>query len=67
MLRSLGAFVLTISLLAPTALIAQDHDHATHEWNAQEDPHWHQYLKEQKKKDHDWDHASKREQRDYWK
>ena len=67
MLRYLGALVLGISLLSPAALIAQDHDHQTHEWNANEDPHWHQYLKEHHKKDHDWGKANKREQADYWK
>lgn len=69
MLRYLGALVLGMSLLSPVAINAQDHDrdHQTHQWNDQEDPHWHQYLKEHHKKDHDWGHSSKREQRDYWK
>jgi hypothetical protein len=66
-MRFLATCVLASSLLAPAALIAQDHDHQTHEWTATEDPHWHQYLKERNKKDHDWDHATKKEQADYWK
>ena len=74
MLRDFTAFVLGVSLLASGAVVtAQDHDqdrerdHSTHQWSAQEDPHWHQYLKEHQKKDHDWSHATKREQTDYWK
>lgn len=62
---SMLAPVVGISMLAPATIYAQDHDR--HTWSADEDPHWHQYLKEHKKKDHDWAHASKREQRDYWK
>jgi hypothetical protein len=70
MLRNLTAFVLGVSLLASTAVVtAQDQgrDHQTHQWSAQEDPHWHQYLKAQNKKDHDWSQATKREQTAYWK
>jgi hypothetical protein len=70
MLREFTAFVLGVSLLASSAVvIAQDHDRdrPAHQWSAQEDPHWHQYLKEHQKKDHDWDHATKREQAAYWK
>jgi hypothetical protein len=69
MRRYLGTLFLGVSLLAaPAALYAQDHDRAhQHAWTADEDPHWHQYLKEHHKKEHDWGHASKREQRDYWK
>jgi hypothetical protein len=69
MKRYLGTLFLGVSLLAPTAIYAQDHDRdrRTHQWSADEDPHWHQYLKEHNKKDHDWSHAKKREQKDYWK
>jgi hypothetical protein len=73
MLRFLGALVLGVSLLAPAAVYAQDHDrdHNTmqtrHEWNDNENQYWHQYLNEHHKKEHDWAKASKREQRDYWK
>jgi hypothetical protein len=66
-MRFLATCVLASALLSPAALIAQDHDHQTHEWTANEDPHWHEYLKERKTKDHDWDHATKKEQEDYWK
>ena len=69
MSRYLGAFVLGIALLTPAAVNAryQDHDHQIHQWKDSEDPAWRQYLKEKHKKDHDWAHASKKEQKDYWK
>jgi hypothetical protein len=56
-----------LSISAPILAARSAQDHPTHEWNANEDPHWHQYLKEKHKKDHDWDHATKQEQKDYWK
>lgn len=66
MLRHLSTLVLGAALLAPAALMAQDHDR--HVWNDQrESPAWHQYLKERHKKDHDWSKANKKEQSDYWK
>ena len=66
MKRILGSFVLGACLLTPVAtLTAQDHDR--HQWNDNENPAWHQYLKERHKKDHDWSKANKREQADYWK
>ena len=65
MSRFLTAAALSIGLLVPFGAIAQDHDH--HVWTAQEDPSWHQYLKEHHKKDHDWAKANKKEQADYWK
>lgn len=64
MRRYLGTFLLAASFLAPTALLAQNHDH---QWNDNENTYWHQYLKEHHKKDHDWNKASKREREDYWK
>lgn len=69
MFRYITALVLGFSLLAPAAVTvtAQDHPPAHHEWNEHENQYWHQYLKEQHKKDHDWEKASKREQKDYWK
>jgi len=76
MKRFAGALVITIGLMAPTGVaFAQDHpqdhqerqDHPRHEWNDSENGAWHQYLKEHHKKDHDWEKASKREQRAYWK
>lgn len=67
MRRYLTALVLGFSLLAPSVITAQDHDRPKHEWSDQENTHWHQYLKEQHKKDHDWDKSTKREQKAYWK
>ena len=79
MFRYLTAVVLGVSLLAP-AINAQDHDrdhdrddrdhareHRIHEWNEHEREHWHAYLKERHRRDHEWERASKREQREYWK
>ena len=70
MSRFFATALFSVSLMAPaTAVYAQDHDrdHSRHEWTANEDPYWHQYLKEHHKKDHDWAKAKKREQEDYWK
>lgn len=63
MKKFLSSLVLASALLGPASLLqAQDH-----QWNDNENPAWHQYLKEHHKKDHDWSKASKREQQDYWK
>jgi hypothetical protein len=71
MSRFFGVAALSICLLSPGAVVnGQDHDrdhHATHQWNDNENQSWHQYLKEKRKKDHDWEKASKREQKNYWK
>jgi len=69
MSKFIGPFILAIGLLAPSAaLYAQDHPAPPpHVWNDGENDYWHQYLKEQHKKDHDWAKASKREQANYWK
>lgn len=76
MFRYIAALVLGISLLAPAAVTAQDHDRdaqehdrdkPAHQWSEHENQSWHQYLKEHHKKEHDWDKATKREQKDYWK
>lgn len=67
MRRYLTALVLGFSLLAPAVITAQDHDRPKHEWSDQENEHWHQYLKEHHKKDHEWAKATKSEQKAYWK
>jgi len=73
MSRFLAVAVLGTFLMGSAAVVkAQDRDAGQsqmqrHQWNDQEDAHWHDYLKEHHKKDHDWNKASKREQRDYWK
>lgn len=71
MFKRLGLAVLGLGLLAPitTTLYAQDHhDQAMkHEWKDSENESWHRYLKEHHRKDHDWDHATKKEQAAYWK
>jgi hypothetical protein len=40
--------------------------HDSHEWNDREDQAYKRYLRERRKKDHDFEKASKREQKDYW-
>jgi hypothetical protein len=70
MARFLLAAVLGFSLMASVATVSAlpaPVPMQTHQWSDQEDPHWHEYLKEHHKKDHDWAKATKREQRDYWR
>jgi hypothetical protein len=69
MYRFLGSLVLGLSLLVPVeTLIAQEHhDQVEHQWNDGENNAWHQYLKEHKRKDHEWAKANKKEQANYWK
>lgn len=72
MSRFLVATVLGFCLMASVGIVSaqaapvpmQTH---THQWNDQEDAHWHEYLKEHHRKDHDWAKANKREQSNYWK
>ena len=70
MKKYLGLAALCACLLAPVGTLkAEDHhdDQKVHQWNDGENTAWHQYLKEQHKKDHDWEKANKREQAAYWK
>jgi len=72
MFRYLTAVLVSICMLAPVTLKAEERDHdakpgRAHEWNERESKPWHDYLKERHKKDHDWTKAKKREQSDYWK
>lgn len=82
MSRFLAAAALSACLATSTSMVKaqdrfmprQDRDaaqneqrHEHHEWNEQEDKHWHDYLKERRKQDHDWAKATKREQREYWR
>jgi hypothetical protein len=70
MARYLTAVLVSICILAPATLKAEDHDARqgrAHEWSERESKPWHDYLKERHKKDHDWTKAKKREQKDYWK
>ncbi len=71
MRKFIGSLVLSACLLTPVGILnAQDHHEdaaKAHQWNDGENTAWHQYLKEQHKKDHDWAKASKREQTAYWK
>jgi hypothetical protein len=66
MKKLLGVAILSMGLLAPTVATLQAQDHR-HEWNDGEKDAWGRYLKERHRKDHDWEHASKKERADYWK
>jgi hypothetical protein len=66
MKRLLGVALLGLGLLTPTVVTLQAQDHK-HEWNDGEKEAWHRYLKERHIKDHEWDHATRREQSNYWK
>ena len=64
----LGMFLMTSAVVINTQkCYAAQTDAPRHVWSDQEDPHWHAYLKERRKRDHDWAKATKRERRDYWK
>jgi hypothetical protein len=67
MSKLLASLALATCLLTPAAVtFAQDHPPA-HVWNDGENDHWHQFLKETHRKDHEWAKATKREQAAYWK
>ena len=64
MTRFLTAAALSLALLGTSAAFAE----TPHEWNEEhEGGAYRAYLKEHHKKVHEWNKASKREQRDYWK
>ena len=83
MSRFLAAAALSACLATSTVMVKaqdrymprQDRDAAQdasrheerREWNEREDKHWHEYLKDRRRRDHDWAKATKREQRDYWR
>lgn len=73
MSRFVAVAVLGACLMGSAAVVrAQDRDAGQtrmerHHWTDQEDAHWRDYQKEHHKKYRDWNKASKREQRDYWK
>jgi hypothetical protein len=64
MTRFLTATVLSIALLAPSLARAD----GPREWNEEhEGAAYRSYLNEHHRKSHDWNKASKSEQRNYWK
>lgn len=75
MRRFLHTILLGAALLAPLTIRADDHpkryydrDHKDyHEWNDREQQAYLRFLDERHFAHHDWHHASKAEQRDYWK
>ncbi len=78
MYRYFKVFALSVALVVPMALVAQDRDdqqnrryedkahNDSHEWNQSEDQTYRQYLQEHHKKYHDFSKAKKKEQNDYW-
>lgn len=75
MKKLLLALPLGISLLAPTYLVAQDHDHRYydaehkdyHEWNATEDKAYHRYWEDRHHGYIDWNRANEAQRRAYWR
>ena len=64
MKKTIGSLVFGALLLTSAAgLNAEDR----HQWNDGENTAWHQYLKDNHKKEHAWGKAKKKEQEDYWK
>lgn len=79
MRRLLSAAMLTGVLLTPALIQAKDHDRDDHryydaarrdyhEWNENEDRAYRHWLEhERHERYRDWRHASKRNQREYWR
>lgn len=75
--RILGTLLLGIGLISMANADDHDRDRARryydrdgrdyHEWNEREDKAYRQYLKEQRKRDHEFEKATRKEQRGYWK
>ena len=81
MKKVLTSLSLAAALLAPAALIAQDHDdhHGDHDqryydsrhkdyhhWDGNEDRAYHMYWEQNHRSYVDWDRASARQRQDYW-
>ena len=76
--RFLGSLLLSITLMTPVAMRADDDHHKIkryydkdardwHEWNEQEEHAYRRYLQEKRRDYHDWGRAKREEQRDYWR
>lgn len=77
-MKFFSTLLLAGALFAPVGIMkADEHDkakryydkqrHDYHEWNEQEEHSYQRYLQEQKRQNHAWAKASRREQADYWK
>jgi hypothetical protein len=69
---ALTAALMTPALVTPTVMQARPNgvamfDDQHRDFTPDDEKAWHDYLKEKRKKDHEWAKASKREQTDYWK
>lgn len=72
----LSAFALSVALITPVVANAQPvvngagtamYQDQHRDFTPDDEKAWHDYRKEQHKKDKEWSKASKREQADYWK
>jgi hypothetical protein len=74
MTNCLRVLLLTATLAAPVAMVADDkvvvfHDdrhHDTHEWNKDEDGRYKAYLEEKHMKYREFKHLSRKDQDNYW-
>jgi hypothetical protein len=78
--RCLASIFLSAALVAPASVIAApkpqeagvqvrvyDKDHKDyHNWDAHENAAWGRFIVENHRKDHEYAHADKKEQREYW-
>lgn len=80
MKKILTAMAVSMALLTPVCVNAQDHDRDEHqnkryydkrhkdyhEWNANEDRAYHMYWEQRHHAYVDWEHASERQREAYW-
>jgi hypothetical protein len=78
--RYISSILLTTALLAPVSMLAApkpqdasvqvrvyDRDHKDyHNWDDHENAAWGRFIAENHRKDHEYAHADKKEQREYW-
>lgn len=81
MKKTIMAFSLSVALLTPVYVIAQDHDdhhdadhryydreHKDyHDWNAREDRAWHMYWEQEHRPYIDWARANEEQREAYWR
>lgn len=80
MKKTITAFCLSVALLTPVYVNAQDHDRDEHhdqryydkehkdyhQWNAHEDRAWRIYWEQEHRPYVDWDRASEAQRQSYW-
>jgi hypothetical protein len=74
--RFMSAFLLSIALMSPVAMRADEHhykryydrDHRDwHEWNEREDRAYHRYWEERHERQLEWARLRRERQREYWR